>query len=126
MAHRRSNWRSSQGGSKKVSRQTRDGSGRGTLRDHALPKGVDYVMKGSATRRNRRKDAEARQVEYEKLTTQQKLEKLDAGGFTATKQRARLGRELDKPITIGQEPEPVLKTAPKKSRWKKHRKKMNP
>lgn len=38
----------------------------------------------------RKVEAEARQAKYNSLTTQQKLDKLDAGKFVATKQRAKL------------------------------------
>lgn len=43
-------------------------------------------------RLNRREQAEQRNAEYAKLTVEQKLAKLDAGGFTATKQRAKLNK----------------------------------
>lgn len=42
----------------------------------------------------RKLEAEQRQAEYNKLTPQQKLAKLDAGGFTATKERAKLLAQL--------------------------------
>ena len=42
----------------------------------------------------RRKDAEARQVEYDKLTPQQKLAALDRYGFKATRERARIAKQL--------------------------------
>lgn len=35
-------------------------------------------------------------AEYDQLTTQQKLSKLDAGNFRALKQRARLRAQLEK------------------------------
>lgn len=38
----------------------------------------------------RRKAAEARQAEYNKLDIAAKLRKLDEGGFTASRQRAKL------------------------------------
>lgn len=38
-------------------------------------------------REQRRKDAETRQAAYNKLTIDEKIAKLDAGGFTANKQR---------------------------------------
>jgi len=44
--------------------------------------------------KQRRADAEARQVAYDKLTVEQKLARLDAGNFVATKQRARLEAQL--------------------------------
>ena len=43
----------------------------------------------------RRKAAEARQAEYDKLTIAQKIEKLDKLGLTATKVRAKLTKQLE-------------------------------
>ena len=42
----------------------------------------------------RRKQAESRQAKYDKLTIAQKIQKLDANGHVATKQRARLLKQL--------------------------------
>lgn len=42
----------------------------------------------------KRTEAQARDAANAKLTPQQKLAKLDAGGFTATKQRARLQKQI--------------------------------
>lgn len=42
----------------------------------------------------RKLEAETRQAEYNKLTPQQKLDLLDAGGFAAKKQRAKLQAQL--------------------------------
>jgi hypothetical protein len=42
----------------------------------------------------RRKAAEERQAKYNKLTTAEKLLRLDAGGFTATKERTKLAGKL--------------------------------
>jgi len=47
-------------------------------------------------REERRKQAEERNAEYAKLTVEQKLAKLDAGGFAAKKQRAKLTAALNK------------------------------
>lgn len=44
----------------------------------------------------RRLEAYERQDAYDKLTVAQKIAKLDAGGFTATKQRAKLQAALKK------------------------------
>ena len=41
-------------------------------------------------RQTRREEAEIRQAEYNKLTPSQKLARLDAGGFVARRQRARI------------------------------------
>lgn len=41
-----------------------------------------------------RKQAQERQAAYDALTVEQKLAKLDAGGFVATKQRAKLTAAL--------------------------------
>lgn len=38
----------------------------------------------------KRDEAKTRQAEYNKLTTAEKIAKLDAGGFVAKKQRAKL------------------------------------
>jgi hypothetical protein len=43
----------------------------------------------------RRKLAEARQAEYDKLTVEQKIAKLDKYQHTATRQRARLAKQLE-------------------------------
>lgn len=42
----------------------------------------------------RRKEAQERQKAYDKLTTEQKLAKLDSGGFTASRQREKLVVQL--------------------------------
>jgi len=42
----------------------------------------------------RRATAEARNAEYNKLTVQQKLDKLDNLGWTATRQRTKLNAQL--------------------------------
>ena len=44
----------------------------------------------AAAKLAKRERAEKRQLEYSKLTLAQKLAKLDAGGYAAKKQRARL------------------------------------
>jgi len=48
-------------------------------------RGIDEQQKAQ-----RKLEAETRQAEYNKLTPQEKLARLDAGGFTASKQRAKL------------------------------------
>ena len=48
-------------------------------------------------RAERRKQAEARQAEYDKLSLQQKLDKLPVGG--AKKQRARLEAAMNKSVS---------------------------
>lgn len=47
-------------------------------------------------REERRKVAEERNAQYAAMTTEQKLAKLDAGGFAAKKQRAKLQAALTK------------------------------
>lgn len=42
----------------------------------------------------RKKSADERKAAYDKLTTQQKLDRLNAAGFSARKQRARLQAQL--------------------------------
>lgn len=54
-------------------------------KDNSRRKGVPAMRK-----EQRRKDGEVRQAAYNKLTTAEKIAKLDAGGHAATKQRARL------------------------------------
>lgn len=44
----------------------------------------------------RRKDAEARQAAYDKLTPQQKLANLDKYKFLAKRERARITKQLTK------------------------------
>lgn len=44
----------------------------------------------------RRKDAETRQAVYDKLTPQQKLANLDKYKFAATRERARIAKQLTK------------------------------
>jgi hypothetical protein len=51
-----------------------------------------------AHRELRRKQAEARQVEYDKLSVQEKLNKLGTTG--SAKQRARLEAALNKPVKV--------------------------
>lgn len=46
-------------------------------------------------RAQKRVQAQTRQSEYDKLTPQQKLAKLDRGGFTATKEREKLAKILE-------------------------------
>jgi hypothetical protein len=50
----------------------------------------------SQVQAQRRKDAEARQAEYDKLTPQQKLTNLDRYGFQAKRERARISKQLTK------------------------------
>lgn len=57
----------------------------GKPKNNSNKKGVPEQLKAA-----RRTEAEARNAEYAKLTPAQKLAKLDAGGFAATKQRAKL------------------------------------
>jgi len=63
------------------------------------------MPKTKAIRAQLRKEAEARQVESDKLTTKQKLDRLPATG--ATKQRARYMAELEaaksKPVVVAEE-----------------------
>jgi hypothetical protein len=80
--YRRSNWKSSQGGQKMVPKVSKDNV------QHAID--GEYNPKGSATRAKRREEAEHRQWEYNKLSTEQKIAKLDQGGHRALKQRAKL------------------------------------
>lgn len=47
-------------------------------------------------REERRLQAETRNAEFAKLTPEQKLAKLDAGGFAAKKQRAKIQASLTK------------------------------
>lgn len=60
----------------------------------------------------RREDAKARQAEYNSLTIAQKLARLDAGGFVAKKQRAKLQLLAEKGTTN----EGADKKAPRKGR----------
>ena|SRR6266545_1854885 len=43
-----------------------------------------------ANRKHRQDEAKARQAAYDALTTEQKIAKLDAGGYAAVKQRIKL------------------------------------
>jgi len=45
------------------------------------------------TKEKKRSEAIERQGKYSKLTSKQKLDKLNKGGFKATKQRRRLQKE---------------------------------
>jgi hypothetical protein len=49
-------------------------------------------MKSAEWKRIKREGAEARKIEHDKLTPQQKLEQLDKLGFTAKRERARLNK----------------------------------
>lgn len=49
---------------------------------------------GRARRQERQEQAAIRQAEYDNLTPAQKLARLDQGGYTATKQRARLKKTM--------------------------------
>lgn len=42
----------------------------------------------------KQRDAMVRRLAYEKLTTVEKIAKLDKGGFAATKERGRLNNQL--------------------------------
>jgi len=48
-----------------------------------------------AEKEQRRKEAEARQAEYDKLTPQQKLKRLDDAGLRAKRHRARLEKQIE-------------------------------
>lgn len=48
------------------------------------------ATRANFNREQRQADAKTRQTAYKTLTVAQKLAKLDSGGFTATKQRAKL------------------------------------
>jgi hypothetical protein len=61
----------------------------GKPKDNSRKKGIPAQIKAA-----RRAEAEARNADYAKLTPAQKLAKLDAGGFAATKQRAKLAQQL--------------------------------
>jgi hypothetical protein len=50
------------------------------------------------TKNQKRLEALERQTEYDNLLTKEKLAKLDAGGFAAVKQRARLTKQLVKEV----------------------------
>jgi hypothetical protein len=58
-------------------------------KNNSNKKGVPTQLKAA-----RRAEAEARNVEYSKLTNGQRLAKLDAGGFAATKQRAKIMQKI--------------------------------
>jgi len=60
------------------------------VKDNSRKKGV---LTQEATRR--REEAQIRQSEYNKLTPEQKLAKLDAGGFRAERQRAKLTQQIE-------------------------------
>ncbi len=45
------------------------------------------------SKQQKRNEAVERQKRYNKLTTQQKIDKLDKGGFRAIKQRKRLANQ---------------------------------
>lgn len=47
----------------------------------------------------KQKEAAERKAAYDKLTVQQKLDLLDKYGFTATRQRARLQKQLNSPTS---------------------------
>ena len=61
---------------------------------------------GAAHKDQLRKNAIARQTEYNKLTTEQKVAKLDAGGFRALKQRAKIETQRLANVA-GSKPTPV-------------------
>jgi Spy/CpxP family protein refolding chaperone len=54
-------------------------------KNNSNKKGIPDQLKAA-----RRAEAEARNAEYAKLTPEQKLARLDAGGFRAEKQRTQL------------------------------------
>lgn len=47
----------------------------------------------------KQQEAEQRQSEHNTLTPEQKLAKLDAGGYSAKKERAKLQAQIDKPTS---------------------------
>ena len=49
-------------------------------------------MKSQEWKRIKREGAESRKVEHDKLTPQQKLDQINKHGFTAKRERARLGK----------------------------------
>jgi len=49
-------------------------------------------------KQTRRERAEQMQAEYNKLTPEEKLAKLDAGGHRAVKQRARLLKQIESKV----------------------------
>jgi hypothetical protein len=53
-------------------------------------------MSRKAEQEKRQTEAKERQEAYNKLTVEQKLAKLDKGNFTATRQRAKLKKQLTK------------------------------
>jgi hypothetical protein len=58
------------------------------------PNGPIYPWKAKQ-QAGRRKFAEERQAAYDKLTPQQKLDRLDKGNFKATKERTKIQRVID-------------------------------
>ena len=62
---------------------------RNKIKDNSRRKGVPAAWKAQ-----RQAEAKVRQEAYDKLTPQQKLAKLDAGGFAASKQRAKLAAQI--------------------------------
>jgi hypothetical protein len=54
-------------------------------KDNSRRKGIPAQLKDA-----KRTEATARQTAYDKLTIDEKIARLDAGGFIATKQRAKL------------------------------------
>ncbi len=58
---------------------------RNKIKDNSRRKNMPAQWKAQ-----RRKEAEERQAAYDKLTIDQKIDKLNAGGFAATKQRKKL------------------------------------
>lgn len=58
-------------------------------KDNTRRKGIPAQQKAA-----RKAEADVRNAEYAKLTPKQKLARLDAGGFRAEKQRAKLVSQL--------------------------------
>lgn len=61
----------------------------GKPKNNSNKKGVPNQLKAA-----RKAEADARQVEYSKLTNGQRLAKLDEGGFAAKKQRAKIMQQI--------------------------------
>jgi hypothetical protein len=59
------------------------------IKDNTRRKGIPTQQQTA-----RKAEAEVRNAEYAKLTPQQKLARLDVGGFRAEKQRARLVAQI--------------------------------
>lgn len=92
---------------------------KGKVKDCSRKKGL-----GAAHKDALRTEAKTRQSEYDKLTLEQKVARLDAGGFTATKQRAKLAAQLvakteSKTNVVGQTKEKINGKQEKNQGFKK-------